>query len=168
MCTKMIDIIVNRKVILWPFNSPEKMLDDPQALNLYAYSRNNPLRYVDPDGESIREFLLSGTFQLGLSTTQKGINVTGNFLTFGQFEPAFKHSDKAADRATQEGVNFKTLTQGVGDIVLGVGRSSVGALATGGALGEIKLFLGPSVQYGSDKINYYSKSSYIKKVEMNV
>ncbi|PIR74208.1 MAG: hypothetical protein COU35_03660, partial [Candidatus Magasanikbacteria bacterium CG10_big_fil_rev_8_21_14_0_10_47_10] len=34
-----------------PFNSPEKMLDDPQALNLYAYSRNNPLRYVDVTGE---------------------------------------------------------------------------------------------------------------------
>lgn len=28
---------------------------DPQRINLYAYSRNNPLRYIDPDGEDIVE-----------------------------------------------------------------------------------------------------------------
>ena len=30
--------------------TPRRMLD-PQELNLYAYVRNNPLRYVDPDGK---------------------------------------------------------------------------------------------------------------------
>jgi hypothetical protein len=29
------------------------MLTDPQRFNLYAYVRNNPLRYVDPKGEAI-------------------------------------------------------------------------------------------------------------------
>ena len=28
---------------------------DPQQINLYAYTRNNPLRFVDPDGETINE-----------------------------------------------------------------------------------------------------------------
>ncbi len=28
---------------------------DPQQINLYAYSRNNPLRYIDPSGEIINE-----------------------------------------------------------------------------------------------------------------
>jgi RHS repeat-associated protein len=38
------------------FTSPDplyieaKRLLDPQALNLYAYARNNPLKFVDPDG----------------------------------------------------------------------------------------------------------------------
>ena len=29
-------------------------LGDPQAINLYIYTRNNPLRYVDPDGEKFK------------------------------------------------------------------------------------------------------------------
>ena len=29
-------------------------LDDPQGWNGYAYGRNNPLKYVDPDGNDYR------------------------------------------------------------------------------------------------------------------
>jgi len=32
---------------------PERLLD-PQQLNLYSYVRNNPLRWIDPDGNEIR------------------------------------------------------------------------------------------------------------------
>jgi RHS repeat-associated protein len=41
------------------FTSPDpvyfqkEMLTDPQRFNLYAYTRNNPLRFIDPFGESI-------------------------------------------------------------------------------------------------------------------
>lgn len=31
--------------------SPKDFLADPQQLNLYAYARNNPLKYTDPSGE---------------------------------------------------------------------------------------------------------------------
>ncbi|MGA7993004.1 MAG: RHS repeat-associated core domain-containing protein [Thermoanaerobaculia bacterium] len=37
------------------FNSPDKLgghVEDPQSWNRYAYARNNPLKYVDPDGQS--------------------------------------------------------------------------------------------------------------------
>lgn len=30
---------------------PSELLTDPQQMNSYAYARNNPLRYVDPDGK---------------------------------------------------------------------------------------------------------------------
>lgn len=35
------------------FENAEKDLLDPQALNLYSYVRNNPLRNVDPDGRDV-------------------------------------------------------------------------------------------------------------------
>lgn len=44
----------------WNSKTNEKMLLNPQKLNRYAYSLNNPYRYVDPDGEAaieIKHFL---------------------------------------------------------------------------------------------------------------
>ncbi len=42
------------------FNTPDTLLQDmydPQMLNRYAYTRNNPIKYVDPDGSSYKDFL---------------------------------------------------------------------------------------------------------------
>lgn len=38
--------------------SPQKM-KDPQQLNMYSYGRNNPLRFVDPNGEEVNVASLS-------------------------------------------------------------------------------------------------------------
>ena len=35
----------------------EAYLADPQALNSYGYARNNPTRFLDPDGELFKEWL---------------------------------------------------------------------------------------------------------------
>jgi RHS repeat-associated protein len=37
-----------------PIMMEKKRLADPQAINLYIYTRNNPLKYVDPDGEKFK------------------------------------------------------------------------------------------------------------------
>ncbi len=42
-------------------------LSDPQALNSYAYARNNPLRYTDPTGEFF------GQFGIDMSNSQRSI-----------------------------------------------------------------------------------------------
>ena len=35
----------------------DQFVEDPQSWNLYAYTRNNPLRYIDDDGRGAKEFL---------------------------------------------------------------------------------------------------------------
>lgn len=37
-----------------PIMMEKKRLIDPQAINLYVYTRNNPLKYIDPDGEKYK------------------------------------------------------------------------------------------------------------------
>jgi len=49
----------------------EKILKDPQALNSYAYVRNNPLKYVDPDGKWFME-VLTGRQSFGAFTVELG------------------------------------------------------------------------------------------------
>lgn len=46
----------------------EKLLSDPQQLNSYAYAKNNPLAYVDPDG------------QLGIGITGGGAVEVGDII----------------------------------------------------------------------------------------
>lgn len=36
-----------------PILIKDSRLSDPQQLNLYAYARNNPLKYIDPNGEDV-------------------------------------------------------------------------------------------------------------------
>src|SRR5262245_37047507 len=43
-----------------PVTTLTKNLVDPQRWNRYMYARNNPLRFVDPDGEEIYLLVYSG------------------------------------------------------------------------------------------------------------
>ncbi len=53
--------------------NPKRMVD-PQRLNLYAYARNNPLRFIDPNGEDIVMGKCSGgTAQSCFSQLQKTV-----------------------------------------------------------------------------------------------
>ncbi len=44
--------------VLARFISPDPIIPDlcdPQMLNRYAYARNNPLKYTDPNGHTIKD-----------------------------------------------------------------------------------------------------------------
>src|SRR3989339_48561 len=43
----------------------KQFLNDPQAQNSYSYSRNNPMRYIDPSGEWWKEFIYDNVRTLG-------------------------------------------------------------------------------------------------------
>ncbi len=67
-----------------------KLLTDPQSLNSYAYARNNPLRYTDPDGRFWKEV---GAFGGGLV---KGAAYIGG-LAVGTAETAINLAAGAAN-----------------------------------------------------------------------
>jgi len=70
----------------------EKIIIDPQTLNFYTYSRNNPLTYVDPDGESayLAMRLLWYDFSYAYFTNQ-GSYISGNLLRHSlQINPSDK------------------------------------------------------------------------------
>jgi RHS repeat-associated protein len=65
------------------FTSPDPKqephdISDPQSWNKYAYTRNNPLRYTDPDGEDYKDLwkgalnAFGSDFSLGLGRTSGG------------------------------------------------------------------------------------------------
>jgi RHS repeat-associated protein len=71
---------------------PYADITDPQTLNKYAYVRNNPLRYIDPDGHEGVDTLLDTAIQeidevvrpliesAGKTATQGGSYITGGIV----------------------------------------------------------------------------------------
>ncbi len=87
-----------------------QFLSDPQALNAYAYARNNPVRYVDKDGESYSEWMLwqAGSVYLmmqGNNTAayflNHSINNTPFFGDFRSTQAPLSFSDSSDDRMSQ-------------------------------------------------------------------
>jgi RHS repeat-associated protein len=99
---------------------------DPQRWNRYAYVRNNPLRFTDPDGRDIRDFI-SGA-----------LNALGSNMSWGLVP-----RQATGDLSYQAG-------QILGDVAAlalaaGEGTAGLGAVATGGGLTVLSPAAGPAM-----------------------
>jgi len=56
------------------------LLSDPQKLNLYSYTRNNPLRYVDPDGHQTLDANVQKMLEALKAPISKAGNVKGGLI----------------------------------------------------------------------------------------
>jgi hypothetical protein len=99
-------------------------ITDPQSWNKYGYTRNNPMRYVDPDGEDWRD-VAKGAFNGYTSDNQLGVGRAqgGN--------SDFRTGQAIGDAvATLQGT-LQTLV-GTGGEVLGLSLDATGAGAVAG------------------------------------
>ncbi|MBI5358827.1 hypothetical protein HZB69_04350, partial [Candidatus Amesbacteria bacterium] len=104
-----------------PRDTPTKFLSDPQQLNFYSYARNNPLRYIDPEGESIRDYL-AGTFNAFVSDLGFGL---------GRIDASNYGGRNKVDYASgQEAGDLAGMAAGAVSIVTGNAMGVTGAGAT--------------------------------------
>jgi RHS repeat-associated protein len=64
------------------FWSPEKFLMDPQSLNSYSYARNNPIVFLDSNGQSPEEWITLGYWKQSGNQIIKG-NYASDVTLFG-------------------------------------------------------------------------------------
>ena len=98
--------------------------EDPQSWNGYAYTLNNPLRYVDPDGESALDFIV------GVSNAVKSNFTAGVGRESGNRD--FRLGQKIRDAISMAG-SIIEMAAGASAAGSGAAACSTGALCVAGA-----------------------------------
>lgn len=139
---------ISQDAVFWTL--PQEIFVDPQSLNSYAYARNNPLAFVDPDGNmwtpwqssgGVVNWMGNGGFLYNIygSNTASITNTVRNVQANG-----FTATNAAAFAKDIGGIGLKTgavaggallVGMGAGAVVVGSASSSaVGAAATAGTV----------------------------------
>lgn len=88
-----------------PVHFQAEMLGDPQRLNLYAYTRNNPLRFVDPKGEAIELLGDEDERRKALEALQQGVrDRAGIYL----YENKIETTDASGKKTTKYYVGIQS------------------------------------------------------------
>ena len=100
-----------------PFYSWQENLVDPQRWNRYAYVRNNPLRFTDPDGRNPL-LVLWAAYEVGSSV----------YDAYTTYSTVTNPSASTADKVFTTGLFIAGMLPGVPGGAPGVGKSARGAL----------------------------------------
>jgi len=104
----------------------QKFLENPQALNEYGYTQNNPVKYTDPDGESP---VAGAAVGVGVSTVWASPNIynAGNAIVHGNLPEASKQSSIFLNKTTIGLVGGALIGLGVKVIssILGLGTTAL-------------------------------------------
>lgn len=120
-----------------PIYFQRDMIVDPQGFNLYVYTRNNPLKWIDPTGEKVKVAQGSSLDQL--------YELTGGQANFDQY---FQVQDGMV--TLRDGVDISKANQGVGLLNQLIGRDQTFLVYLGADANAVaKLFAGTTNADGS-------------------
>ncbi len=111
------------------FTQPDMMIQnayDPQSLNRYGYARNNPLKYIDPNGHSFLLALGAAiTFILAATTPYWGPYLTGYFAEMNINDVGRAISDPSSGNLIWGGLAaYDLATPGVPESAMAKGAAS--------------------------------------------
>lgn len=150
------------------FTQPDTQLPniyDPQQLNRYAYSRNNPLKYIDPSGHQLVNIADTGIWLLGVG----GVTMSGAGLALGYLTSLMPISSVVAGAAygaydcsqnnscSNIGWNMMLGAQMTTQAALNPISSMAGASLTVGQTGEL-------AQFSSDQLFYLKNLKRLEQV----
>ena len=127
-------------------DNADATLDDPRSWNAYAYTRNSPLGFVDPDGQIVLTASGIAALSLGACAVGATTRVAGRAVSFRRGPRTRSENRKlllSAARGCVQGVVGGLVLFGLSPVSVPVTVGSVAVIAAGTGAGERALDLDP-------------------------
>jgi RHS repeat-associated protein len=156
-----------------PISFQVEMLGDPQRFSRYSYTRNNPLRFVDPKGEAIELLGDEDEREKALAALRSAVGARAGTYLYEKREKDGKYyvgiysngpdgKGPAFDRLNDTAASFATLINATSVVTLGLasqgtvlsddfgGKYEIGSLGS-----SSKASPGWTIQYGGGKVGSF-------------